>query len=258
MIGRKRVEYLRLFQGCMTDAGITEAPTITRDAATAVRYAETGQGPDMLASVRDRWYASLDNGEPDFGVYDDFLVAAFDCWWQYPRRYLNDAAKPGSVFDHLNINGAVYDVGCGIGFTTAALAELLPHCSVIGTELDSPTRRVAEALAAIPGFPSFTMEDQVTQKADLLFASEYFEHFQAPIDHLRELLSVVDPRVVIVASTFTKPAIGHFPEYRTDQGTTTGAATSRAFNAALRSAGFGRLDTKLWNNRPAYWVRIPS
>lgn len=145
----------------------------------------------------------------------------------------------------------VLDLGCGNGYTTAALTQIAPQAQVRGTNvLDSVQGQFCQRMAADYGF---SVHADVSA-AGAVFASEYFEHIEEPVAHLREVLTRVAPRKLIVANTFTSPAIGHFPTYRVDGAVLDGAGASRAFNATLKQAGYRQLKTALWNNRPAVWV----
>ena len=47
---------------------------------------------------------------------------------------------------------------------------------------------------------------------DLVFASDYFEHFESPIKHLNEVLKV-NPKLIVVANSFGSVSVGHFNIY---------------------------------------------
>ena len=77
----------------------------------------------------------------DFSVYDDtyYVCELWLCWIRYSRRYLRDISKNTSLFSRSIVSdiraNSVLDLGCGFGYTTAALKEFFPHATVTGTEL---------------------------------------------------------------------------------------------------------------------------
>ena len=90
-------------------------------------------------------------------------------------------------------------------------------------------------------------------KADLIFASEYFEHFDRPIEHLIDVLDNSKPKYMLIANTFNGKAIGHFNQYYHLGETYSGKEISKKFNNTLRDYGYEKVKTKCWNSRPAYW-----
>ena len=61
------------------------------------------------------------------------------------------------------------------------------------------------------------LKHEITLKdVDLIFASEYFEHFYEPIAHLKDILDNCNPKFLVCANGFTGDAIGHFDFYRVD------------------------------------------
>ena len=94
--------------------------------------------------------------------------------------------------------------------------------------------------------------------ADLIFASEYFEHFEKPIEHLSDVLRNIDPRYMLIANTFNGKAVGHFNSYVHHNKKYDGKTISKMFNDTLRQHGYEKIETNCWNNRPNYWKKIQS
>jgi hypothetical protein len=204
-----------------------------------------------LQDVEARWYRALARGTPDFSVYaEDLMVSeTWACWRVYSRKYatLMRDLWPDPPFQSLA------DVGCGCGLTSAAFRTAWPAVAVTATQLPGTAQyRVAERLGKRFGFKVLP---KLTGRADLLFASEYLEHFQAPLDHLDELLSVGRPRWLVMANAFGSKAVGHFDEYLVDGRTVPGKAVGRLLGRQLRSLGWLPVRTGWWNNRPAVWER---
>lgn len=209
----------------------------------AVRY---------LLDLENRWYQSLRNGVPDFTIYGDkyFVMDVWACWAVYSRKYLlslrSIAAGLGDVKSAL-------DLGCGFGYTTAALKEIFPNAEVAGTNIPGSVQfRIAEKVGAERGFKMF---GSPYRSFDLVFASEYFEHFENPIAHLYDILNVANPKYLVIANSFNAISVGHFPKYECDGSLLKGPAASRFFNQRLRECGYRKVGTKFWNSRPTVWEK---
>ena len=97
------------------------------------------------------------------------------------------------------------------------------------------------------------VNDHKNIKTDLIFASEYFEHIEKPIEHLSDILKNCNPKYLLLANTFNQPAIGHFIEYSHKGKKYIGKTISKMFNETLKENGYMKIKTKLWNQRPNYW-----
>jgi len=208
----------------------------------------------VTARLQDEWYRSLESGSPDYSVYDTFgyVVEAWACWVVHARRYL----KLIRTLDLEDVRSVV-DVGCGVGYSTAALKQMFPHAIVVGTQLEGKQARIARRLAKEHEFILHVGTLDELDHADIVFASEYFEHFDRPVEHLREIEAALSPKMVFSASAFGQRAIGHFPEYVVDEKTLGGRATASAFGRETRKLGFQKIKTSWWNERPKYY-RKPS
>ena len=158
----------------------------------------------------------------------------------------------------------IVDLGCGIGCSTAALKEIFPKATVYGTNIKGTAQyKLAATLAQ---HYAFQMRDKTSPlKADLLFASEYFEHFQNPIRHLEHVIRTYRPNALLIANAFGTRAIGHFEVYdcssAQDYGggkRVSGKEARKIFKEALLALGYVKQKTKLWNNRPQYWKAVGS
>lgn len=222
-----------------------------------------------LMEIEHEWYDSLRNGSdvnPAYCVYgyDDYLAEVWCCWEFYARNYVKN------IFEHRLVpplgvqgfmgDGAIVDVGNGMGLSTAFFKQSFPKRRVVGTNLlDTTQWRMNTMLSEAY---SFELVDEATMlKAGgidsdvaMVFASEYFEHFQNPLDHLEEMM-VLDPNVWVTANAFKADAIGHFDVYYVDEKPKEATDMSRLFSAAMDSHGYRKLKTKLWNNRPAIWIK---
>ena len=218
--------------------------------------------------LENRWYKSLEyNNKPDYSVYDDkyFLSDIWACWVVYSRKYLlalkSDKSLPtitggsNSIINDIGDITNIIDLGCGFGYTTAGLKELFPRASVYGTNiLGSPQYAIATKFG---GEYNFTVLPDIyssrKHKIDLVFASEYFEHIESPIDHLLEVLTILNPTYLIIANAFNSTAIGHFNKYLHENTQVDRKKISKLFNNTLRGYGYEKVKTNLWNSRPTYW-----
>jgi 2-polyprenyl-3-methyl-5-hydroxy-6-metoxy-1,4-benzoquinol methylase len=217
-----------------------------------------GTGNISPRALERRWYESLASGTPDYTVYDgdDYLGEMWASWAFYARKYLR-AVRDERITAHISPGSHVLDVGCGFGLTTVALSQMMPGTSVTATNTD--TSRQTAAARRLGSAHGFTVVDNISKagdSADVVFASEYFEHVPEPVDHLEEVLKL-NPSLFIVASTYDRPSVGHFDSvgYKVHGKVVPNKSVSRIFNNVLRDHGFTKLDTGFWNNRPYCWKR---
>jgi SAM-dependent methyltransferase len=207
--------------------------------------------------LEQRWYASLDAGSPDWSVYntDYYMGELWACWIVYSRGYLRSLYRAGIVEDLSGIRGVV-DLGCGFGYTTAALKEMFPSATVVGTNLEGTVQiELARRIAARAHFSIVPDIKDIATPVNFVFASEYFEHILEPILHLQEVIQRLQPRAFIIANAFGTRSIGHFDYYNVDGHPLDAKKTSKKFNDTLRLNGYSKVKTGLWNNRPTYWKR---
>lgn len=248
-----------------------DSELVRRVSVATIRYHRelslSDEDRELVCSVERRWYDSLSAGKPDWSVYsgDNYLGELWACWVLYSRRYLRELRQKNivgenSVVEDLGTAKCVVDLGCGIGYTSAALRQLFPDACVVGTNLpDTVQGSLAMTIGDIYGFEVHEDVGMVKEQVDLVFASEYFEHFESPVEHLKSVLTL-KPKAMLIANTFGSSSIGHFRKYKVKSSgmfdeELVGAAVSKRFNAELRKRGYRRVETKLWNNRPAYWKR---
>jgi SAM-dependent methyltransferase len=245
--------------GDLKEIETTARRTLRYASATASVRAQLR--PDQ--HLEDQWYRSLAAGAPDWSVYDTdaYLGDLWACWIQYSRSYLRSCLAPKSlpptgVFGSLGQVARVADLGCGIGYTSAAFAQLFPHAQVVGTNFPGMKQtRLAEHLGQQYGFRVVAEVEQIEGPVDLVFASEYFEHIPAPIEHLLDVLRALQPRALLVASAFGTRSVGHFDTYTVAGRQVPAKNASQLFDRCLTSHGYSKVKTQLWNNRPAYWRR---
>lgn len=201
--------------------------------------------------IENKWYDSLKAGQPDYSLYDDdyFAVEIWACWVVYSRKYLSQISK---AIDLKGIR-SVIDMGCGIGYTTATLKQMCPNAKVLGTNIEKTTQyAVAKSVGKKYGFD---LIPEVNQKADMIFASEYFEHIETPIEHIENVVQVCNPKLLVIANAFGAKSMGHFNFYKVGDKLIENKKIGRVFNAKLRELGYKQLKLGFWNNRPQVWAK---
>ena len=213
----------------------------------------------IFKEIEGKWYNSIKKGKPDYSVYDNIniLQDLWACWCTYSRSYLKNISSRGlhgkSVVDDIGDIKGLLDLGCGIGYSTIVLKELFPDSFVYGYNIKNSFQyKICNKLSENYGF---TMVSDLSKLKDIdfVFASEYFEHYERPIEHLRNILFLFNPKYLIIANSFTSTALGHFINYHDKDNTYDGRRISRLFNDELRKNNYQKLDTGFWNNRPTYW-----
>lgn len=213
-----------------------------------------------IQNMFDKWYISLPYN-PDYSVYYDpyYFCEVWLCWIRYSRRTLKEIQSKKSLFgrsiveDTEDVN-KIIDLGCGFGYTTASLKEIYSKAEVIGTNLEGSLQyKIAKEISL--GTNIEIKGDYKNTKCDLIFASEYFEHFERPVEHLIDVIKETQPKYLIVANSFGPKAIGHFNTYMHLNLTLNATKTSKLFNETLKNLGYNKMDTKCWNNRPTYYKK---
>ena len=200
----------------------------------------------------------MENKNPAYSVYtdDDYMMEASKCWWAYSRKYLLEIQRPQptripfikkSVVELLGNIKTVADLGCGCGWTTVGIKQIWPKAIVYGTNVSEGVQLETASKLGVK------IKPQVDGPVDLLVAFEYFEHFQEPIKHLVDVVSISRPRHLLIANTFTQMAIGHFNMYLHDGVEYHGKQISKLFNNKMLELGYEKVETRLWNHRPTWW-----
>jgi hypothetical protein len=225
--------------------------------------------PPALQALFNQWYASLLTGVPDYSVYghDDYIAELWACWKVYSKQHLRNIQKPNSLVTHSIVSShmndkVMVDLGCGFAYTTAVITQIFPNAKVYGTNLDGTLQMiVAKQMAIDYGFTMKGGPGELGEEVDLAFASEYFEHFDKPIDHLEYVVQTINPKAMLIANAFGPKAIGHFDYYEVKYNDiigyekVTASEAGRLFNKKMVELGYANVETKLWNKRPAYWVK---
>lgn len=206
---------------------------------------------EKFSEMTDDWYHFLDQGniEKAYEVYnyDYYFTDLWTCFATYSRGYLRNVRKQ-LQFDP---NSTIVDLGCGVALTTSALMQTYPNSRVIGTNIpDTKQWQFAKHMSSKYGFE---IQPSLQEQVDVVFASEYFEHIQAPLAHLDELVAKSKPKYFIIANAFNTRSIGHFEKYVHNGTTIDQSLISRMFNDRLRSHGYIKEKMPFFNNKPNVW-----
>jgi len=217
-----------------------------------------------LQDLELRWYKALERNHIDYFVYDDmyYLCELWYWWIKYSRKYLLSIRKNPICKNIFTDSKSIIDLGCGIGYTTACLKQLFPESNIFGTNIKGTKQyKFCKEMSKIYNFQIIPNIIEISHQIDLVFASEYFEHILQPIIHLRRIIELLKPKYFIIANSFNTKAIGHFLTYIDFNKTLipikySQTEISKQFNAVLRKAGYVKIQTNLWNNRPSFWKSV--
>lgn len=212
------------------------------------------------------WYDHLDAGNLDkaYEVYNhDYYVSdIWNCWQLYSRRYLRNIRdnrilnKNVNTFLELTQDAkVVVDLGCGLGQSTAALTQLYPYAIVFATNLRNTKQwKYLDAyMTKRYGFYLKEDVDKINYQADIIFASEYFEHFERPTEHMKYVFNHIKPRYLVLANAFNTWSIGHFRMYYHGHQKIHESKISDVFNNYLKGLGYEKIKTDYFNDRPTVW-----
>lgn len=210
-------------------------------------------------ALLNKW---VDSERSDFSVYEDklYLIDAWVSWRVYSRMqvyYMKKKMNQLKKVINLDNIDSIVDLGAGIGYSTLALNELFKPKTIHATQIEGTDQyKICKFLFRGVDNAEVVSGVDKLEKTDIVFASEYFEHFDKPVDHLREVLKL-KPKMLIIANSFgVDDAIGHFTTYYDEaEKPYTGKQISRVFNNALRKAGYDNKRIHFFNNLPAIFIR---
>jgi SAM-dependent methyltransferase len=249
---------------CMNKINIEKANLLFKD---LIRYYGSNKDEreryNPLLSIEEKWYLALNNGEIDYSVYGDeyYFIDLMACYWVYSKNYISNLNKKvfenktktiNERFDNID---SVLDIGCGLGYTTKDLIKLFPNAKVFASNIKD-TPQWYHCIEVIDEDAKLIDENTLlNDHVDLIFASEFFEHIENPIEYLSYIITKNSPNILVIANSFNTKSIGHFYNYKVNGAIVNSKNISRVFNNALRDFGYTKVKTSLWNDKPTIWTR---
>jgi SAM-dependent methyltransferase len=275
-------EFLLDYKAVHDDINIPTARKIIKESIRFYKGKKEQNAP-YLKALQNQWYDSLAplySPKPDDSIYDDqyYFTDLWACWNVYSRNYIKAILKNET---HYKLSLAklfgpvktIFDLGCGIGYTTSALKQIFPNAKVFGVNLESTKQyEFCKIVSEKYGWNLISEETMFTNNADthdLIVALEYFEHIESAIDHLDKLITEFRPKFWFIANSFNTKSVGHFTEYTSTKISTpeehdqplvqeithNQSIISRKFNDCLRDKGYEKIKTNLWNQKPTVWKK---
>jgi trans-aconitate methyltransferase len=221
---------------------------------TLVKFYQGKTQVNPIDHLMNRWQESLKT-TPDYSVYADkkYLMEVWACYYIYSRTYINNIVKKMPELSEYN---TLVDLGCGTGLTTTHFTHVFPKLKIFGTQLkDTAQWDIAEWVSKESNFV-LSENTKSIGNIDVAFASEYFEHFENPIEHLYEVVEDINPKMFIIANSFNTVGLGHFEKYEHENVIVDQKDISKKFNKSMRDFGYIKHPSvKFWNNRPAVWSK---
>lgn len=274
---------------------------------------------ELFNELTNKWY---DLEEKDlksaYNVYNHeyYFTDMYNCYRNYSRLYINmllnkkinnkklyeketdkDILKNRVIENktfyekYKNEIKSILDIGCGCGFTCLHLKQVF-KCNVYGVNLENTFQyKFCKNL----DFNLYSDYNKINKKIDLIFASEFFEHIEKPIELVELLINKFKPKFIITANAFNTKSIGHFSNYivsikhyneykmkkekktyfpsmfsgffgsyiypsnNKDYNDTeiviSSQDISKMFNKFIRYNGYSKLKTTYFNHRPFIWIK---
>jgi len=225
----------------------------------------------ILGKQIKSWYEALRIGDSKKKlIYEDYyyLLSGWLCWLHWSRTYIQRlyCVKVGeesfvkrtnnikiTLFDNLNI---IIDFGCGTGHSTRALSEIYPKAIVFGTNVKSSWQmEFAKKFNKKNNIKFVSSFKDLPKTCDLALCSEYFEHFEKPIDHLKNIINTCHPKIFMSANSFNMVAAGHFEYFIISNKPIHRSKVGKIFNNELIKQGYEKRIVGFWNNRPNIWEK---
>lgn len=228
------------------------------DVLEAKRLVKTDE---LFQRLTKEWYKHLhdENMVDAFAVYNDdyYFIDIFLCYTTYSREYIKKIIKHAK-FAELAACDSIIDIGCGIGYSTATLKQIMPNVKAYAVNLkDTKQWKFCEIMAKRHDFQLIDDIDKAG-KVDIVFASEFFEHISNPIAYIDNIVKSLDPKYMIIANSFGTWSIGHFENYWHEHARRTISQNKmeKEFNKYLKYLGFINVGDKIWNNKPKIWQKV--
>lgn len=207
--------------------------------------------------LTDLWYKKLSEGNTTeaYSLYNDdyYFTDLLLCYRKYSRIGIRNLSK----LSYLNPS-VIVDLGCGLGLSTSLLKTYYKEAIIYGTNLENTKQwKYASSMAITNGW--YLIDDISTIKYStqntLIFASEYFEHFENPIAHLDYIINILTPKYIAVGNAFSAVALGHFNDrYKIGNLQLSSRQISKLFNNKMKDYGY-TIAHRFYNSKPVLWMK---
>lgn len=270
ILNTKPTELLEQFIEDYSTLSLIDKDYAKQEIKKNIDYYKKGIGESFSSRLETQWYNSIKDNKIDYSVYEEpnYWIDTWCCWKMYSRNYLKILTEPTHlknynleipIYEFLGNVKSVIDMGNGLGYSTGVLKELFPTQDVYGYNISGTTQYKFNEL--LGKRYNFQMVDDYTNlgKIDLVFASEYFEHFERPIEHLEDVIQKLNPDYLITANSFNTKSIGHFITYKynnswfdedIDQ-----KLISRRWVKRLKELGYEKVKANIFNNTPSVYKK---
>jgi 2-polyprenyl-3-methyl-5-hydroxy-6-metoxy-1,4-benzoquinol methylase len=215
-----------------------------------------------LKHLDENWFKGQEEGVNLYEVYghEDYYAEVFACWYIYSRNYIKNIIKLGEtnkpLFDSIGFSGvkSIIDLGNGLGLTSLTLARQFPNAKVFATNLKNT---VQWEFCSNTNSNEYELIDDYSNigSVDMVFASEYFEHVDNCLEHVRDVVEKLNPKILVIANSFNTRGIGHLYNYHNYGDKIPQEKISKIFQNLMYSMGYEKAKTGFWNNTPHVYVK---
>jgi hypothetical protein len=191
----------------------------------------------------------------DLTEEDDYYVAKL--WHQFSRKSRADlqhiatgsyGKKPTPLTDQIPHLKCIVDLGCGVGYTPTIFKELFPNASVYGTNTKGAKQYAwCQKMAYENRWELVPDASVIPQKADMVFASNYFQNTEKPVEHLIEIMAKLRPWICVIANAFSG-------DYVHNLKAVSAVEISTMFNNQMAGMGFKKQKHKCASSRAEIWM----
>lgn len=149
-----------------------------------------------------------DNINTNLSFYDSYVYCyeTINCFKVYTKDNIN---KVRDVLKKANVK-SILDFGAGIGLSSLYLKEKFPNSSVYYYNIGTLQQNILKNLDSLNNITPIT----TLLSTDVFCAFDVFEHFQNPINEIKNILDVFQYKYLVFNNVFNySDAIGHYKIY---------------------------------------------
>jgi 2-polyprenyl-3-methyl-5-hydroxy-6-metoxy-1,4-benzoquinol methylase len=154
-----------------------------------------------------------------------------------------------------NNTNSIIDLGAGIGLSTFDLSEEFINSEIYYHNLKGNQFDFAEKLLKDTKVELIENYDNIGN-IDIILAFDYFEHFENPIEELRNVIEKLQPKYIIESSDFSHAFIGHYENYIYNNERIHHKKFKKIFNTEIEKYyKLHPVSDYCWNKEPRVWVK---